>query len=121
MDKLPNIKKLPLIIGVLLIIVWSASKKTIFQLDHTLCIEHTAKPLPSYLDRLDKLTCLTNASWEQFYRTARPILPEVISEEELKFVYHFFQAPSPAYLEKTATQADKLKVLLIFSSIVNPE
>lgn len=119
MDVLQKMKKLPLIIGGLLLIFWSASKKTIFQLDHTLCIEHTAKPFPSYLDRLDKLTCLTNASWEQFYTTARPILPEVISDAELKFVYHFLQKPSQTHLDEPTTQADRLKVLLILSSVVN--
>ena len=121
MDTRQKLKKLPLIIGGLLIMIWGATQKTIFQINHTLCIEHTAKPLPSYLDQLDKLTCLTNASWEQFYTTSRPILPAVISDEELKFVYHFLQAPSPPQLDETATQTDKLKVLLLFSSIRNPE
>lgn len=121
MSILQKIKKLPLIIGIFLIIVWSASKKVILQIDSTLCIEHTAKPFPSYLDQLDKLTCLTNASWEQFYTTARPILPEIISDKELKFVYRFLQEPSPVHLDETATQEDKLKALLIFSSVVNPD
>lgn len=121
MSSLQKIKKLPLIIGLFLIMIWGASKKIIFQTNSTLCLEHTAKLFPSYLDRLDKLTCLTDASWEQFHRTARPILPEIISDKELKFIYHFLQEPSPAHLDETATQADKLKVLLIFSSIANQQ
>jgi len=122
MNTRQKMKKLPLIIGAFLLIIWGASKKVIFQVEDTLCIEHNTKLYPSHLDRLDKLTCLANTSWEQFHRTARPLLPEIISDKELDFVYHFLQQPpKEGYFDEPAAQEDRLKVLLILSAIVNPE
>jgi len=122
MNTRQTIKKWPLIVGAFLMVIWSANKKMIFQIEDTLCIEHTTKLSPSYVDRLDKLTCLTDTSWEQFHRTARPLLPEVISDKELEFVYHFLQQPpKEGYFDEPSAQKDRLKILLIFSSIANPE
>lgn len=111
--------KLPLLIGVLLIIMWGASKKINLREESTLT-DKVATNLS--FSNLDKLSGVTTASWEVFYATARPILPPVISDSELHFIYEMLQTPTQAYFDEPTTQKDKLKALLIlFTLKVNRE
>jgi len=117
-----GLKKLPLFIGLLIITLWGAHKKINLPIVTSLCVPSTPTELISYKDKLQQLSCLTTKNWSAFYDTARPVLPESVSDEELQFIYKFLQRKEEAvHFDKTASSEKRLEILLLFASIANSE
>lgn len=112
-----KLKKTPLIVGLLLMITWGASKKVMVQINKIPCAKYTATLFPSYKDKLKRLNCLTTTNWETFYKNARPLLSDNVSDEELHFIYTFFQKEEEANFDTATSKESKLEVLLLFVSI----
>ncbi|MEM1124801.1 MAG: hypothetical protein AAGJ18_30465 [Bacteroidota bacterium] len=106
-------EKWPLLFGFLLVIFCVVHSKTIVKISQICTSPATAATQPTHLEHLERLTCLTDTSWEEFRTVARPLLPRLISDFELNFVYHYLQRP----MEKdtvSMTREEQLKILLIF-------
>jgi len=101
------LKKLPLFITVLLIIIWSASKKINLQEVPSF---NSANVASIAADNLEKLSKLTYKSREEFYNVIRPKLSSLVTDRELFFIYDFLQKED---LELLQVRKEKLEALLI--------
>lgn len=110
-----TLKKLPLLIGFLLMIAWGASKKVYTLQKHNAYLSDTSTLLES---NLEELTQSTYATWGEFYKTTRPKLSKLITDQELKHIYHFLhKEETEEDQELTENRKSKLEALLILFTL----
>jgi len=101
------LKKLPLFITVLLMVIWGASKKINIQEAPSFS---TSTITSLSVDNLEKLSKLTYKTRAEFYAIIRPQLSSLITDRELLFIYDFLQKED---VEVMQVRKDKLEALLV--------
>ena len=76
-----TLKKLPLFIGMFLVVIWGASKKMNLQNENS----STVDQLQTNVTQMNNISNLLTSNGEDFYANTRPLLPQLISDEELHY------------------------------------
>lgn len=80
-------KKIPLYIGILLIVIWGANRKVVSSIDRVSKVTQKLEIPASYLKKLESSKELTMLTWEEFYQIFRPQFSKSVTDAALHQLY----------------------------------
>ena len=107
-----KLKKLPLFMGLFLIVLWGAYKKSSLQIASTPPIAQVSPPSPFKDHKEDPSKETKIPSWDRFYTFFRPLLPAFVSDSDLKYFYAFIQDIAKKDNSRPITPTYKLVTIL---------